>query len=29
MLKKKMKTYCGKCRKNTENLDATIFKTKN
>ena len=24
-----MKTYCVKCRKNTENLDSTIFKTKN
>ena len=28
MLKNKIKTYCGKCRKNAENLDATIFKTK-
>ena len=24
-----MKAYCVKCRKNTENLDSTIFKTKN
>ena len=24
-----MKTYCVKCRKNTENLDSKIFKTKN
>ena len=24
-----MKTYCVKRRKNTENLDSTIFKTKN
>ena len=24
-----MKTYCVKCRKNTKNLDSTIFKTKN
>ena len=24
-----MKPYCLKCRKNTENLDSTIFKTKN
>ena len=24
-----MKTYCVKCRKNTENFDSTIFKTKN
>ena len=24
-----MKTYCLKCRKNTENLDSKIFKTKN
>ena len=24
-----MKTYCIKCRKNTENLDSKIFKTKN
>ena len=25
---KKMKTYCVKCRKNTENLNSKIFKTK-
>ena len=24
-----MKTYCLKCRKNTENFDSKIFKTKN
>ena len=24
-----MKTYCVKCRKNTENLSSKIFKTKN
>ena len=24
-----MKTYCVKCRKNTENLNSNIFKTKN
>ena len=24
-----MKTYCVKCRKDTENLDSKIFKTKN
>ena len=24
-----MKTYCIKCRKNTENLDSKVFKTKN
>ena len=24
-----MKTYCVKCRKNTENLNSQIFKTKN
>ena len=24
-----METYCLKCRKNTENLDSKIFKTKN
>ena len=24
-----MKTYCVKCRKNTENLNPKIFKTKN
>ena len=24
-----MKTYCVKCRKNTENLASTIFKAKN
>ena len=24
-----MKTYCVKCRKNTENLNSKIFKTKN
>ena len=24
-----MKTYCLKCKKNTENLDSKIFKTKN
>ena len=27
--KNKMKTYCVKCRKNTENLNSKIFKTKN
>ena len=27
--KNKMKTYCVKCRKNTENLNPKIFKTKN
>ena len=26
---KNMKTYCVEYRKNTENLDSTIFKTKN
>ena len=26
--KNKMKTYCVKCRKNTENLNPNIFKTK-
>ena len=29
MLWKNMKTYCIKCRKNTENLNSKIFKTKN
>ena len=24
-----MKTYCLKCKKNTENLDPKIFRTKN
>ena len=24
-----MKSYCVKCKKNTENLDGKIFKTKN
>ena len=24
-----MKTYCMKCRKNTENSDSKVFKTKN
>ena len=24
-----MKTYCGKCKKNTKNLHSAIFKTKN
>ena len=24
-----MKTYCVKCRKNTENLNSKVFKTKN
>ena len=24
-----MKTYCVKCKKNTENLDSKIFETKN
>ena len=24
-----MKTYCLKCKKNTENLDSKIFRTKN
>ena len=28
-MKMKMKTYCVKCRKNTENLNSKIFKTKN
>ena len=27
--KRSMKTYCLKCRKNTENLDSKTFKTKN
>ena len=27
--KNKMKIYCVKCRKNTENLNSKIFKTKN
>ena len=27
--KRSMLTYCVKCRKNTENLDSKIFKTKN
>ena len=27
--KNKMKTYCVKCRKDTENLNSKIFKTKN
>ena len=26
---KNMQTYCVKCRKNTENLNSKIFKTKN
>ena len=29
VIKLSMKTYCVKCRKNTEKLDSTIFKTKN
>ena len=29
MLWKNMKTYCIKCRKNTENVKSKIFKTKN
>ena len=29
MLQKNMKTYCVKCRKNTENLKSKISKTKN
>ena len=29
MLRNNMKTYCVKCRKNTENLNSKIFKTKN
>ena len=29
MLEKNMKNYCVKCRKNTENLNSKIFKTKN
>ena len=29
VIKKKMKTYCVMCRKNTENLSSEIFKTKN
>ena len=29
MLLKNMKIYCAKCRKNTENLNSKIFKTKN
>ena len=28
-IKPSMLIYCAKCRKNTENLDSTIFKTKN
>ena len=27
--KNKMKTYCVKCKKDTENIDPKIFKTKN
>ena len=27
--KNKMKTYCVKCKKDTENLDSKIFRTKN
>ena len=27
--KNKMKTYCLKCKKDTENLDSKIFRTKN
>ena len=29
VIKLSMKTYCVKCRKNTENLNSEIFKTKN
>ena len=29
VIKLSMKTYCIKCRKNTENLNSKIFKTKN
>ena len=29
VIKISMKTYCLECRKNTENLDSTNFKTKN
>ena len=29
VIKLSMKTYCVKCRKNTENLDWKIFKAKN
>ena len=29
VIKRSMLTYCVKCRKNTENLDSKIFKTKN
>ena len=29
ILQKNMKTYCVKCRKNTENLNSKIFKIKN
>ena len=29
MLQRNMKTYCVKCRKNTENSNSKIFKTKN
>ena len=29
MYKNKMKTYCVKCRKNTENIDPKIVRTKN
>ena len=29
MLQKNMKTYCVKCRKNTDKLNSKIFKTKN
>ena len=29
VLQKNMKTYCVRCRKNTENLNSKIFKMKN
>ena len=29
MYKNKMKTYCLKCRKDTENIDPKMFRTKN
>ena len=29
MYKNKMKTYCVKCRKDTENIDPEMFRTKN
>ena len=29
MLQNKMKTYCAKCRKDTENIDPRMVRTKN